>query len=125
MFSYLGSQASVDHVQVRNNFAPSDDPVFELVSPEFSQYATILYPSMGSPVINSENVWDIYCELHYRFEHLDDDAVNFIEEFQFYLDILDAQDNLDDVVVPPLGRELYGGLENCDADGALSYGWSQ
>ena len=70
-------QAAIDHVC--NNFAPSDDPVFEPVPPEFSQYATILYQSMGSPVIYSKNVWDIYCELHYRFEHLDD-AVNFIEE---------------------------------------------
>ena len=76
---------------------------------------------MGSPVINSENVWDIYCELHYRFEHLDD-AVNFIEECQVYLDILDAQDNLDDAAEPPLGRELYGGLENRDADGVYYMG---
>jgi hypothetical protein len=75
---------------------------------------------MGSPVVNSENVWDIYCELHHRFEHLDD-AVNFIEECQVYLDILDAQDNLDDAV-PPVGRELYGGPENRDADGAYYMG---
>jgi len=98
-------QAAIDHV--RNNFAPPDDPVFELVPQEFGQYATILYQSMGIPVVNSENVWDIYCELHHRFEHLDD-AVNFIEECQVYLDILDAQDNLDDSV-PPVRRELYGG----------------
>ena len=39
---------------------------------------------MGSPVINSKNVWDIYCKLHYGFEHLDD-AVNFIENDKFTL----------------------------------------
>ena len=50
-------QAAIDHV--RNNFAPSDDPVFEPVPPEFSQYATILYQNRGSPVIYSENICDI------------------------------------------------------------------
>ena len=34
---------------------------------------------MGSPAINSENVWNIYRELLYGFEHLDN-AENFLEE---------------------------------------------
>ena len=34
---------------------------------------------------------------------------------------MDAQDNLDDAV-PPVGRELYGGPENHDADGAYYMG---
>jgi hypothetical protein len=70
---------------------------------------------MGSPVINSENVWNIYRELLHRFEHLDD-AENFLEECQVYLNILDEQDNLDDEV-PPAGLELYGGSDNQDGDG--------
>ena len=106
-------QAAIDHI--RNTFAPPNDPVFELVPPEFGQYATILYQSMGSPAINSENVWNIYRELLHRFEHLDD-AVNFMEECQVYLDVLDNQVYLDDEV-PPAGLDLYGGPDNQDADG--------
>ena len=72
-----------------------------------------------------------HCELHHRFECLDY-TVNFIEEWQVYLDreILDAQDNLDiddSVPVAPVGRDLYSprGPENCDADGLFLYGWHQ
>lgn len=108
-------QAAIDHV--RNTYAPPNDPVFELVPPEFGQYASILYQSMGSPSINSDNVWNIYRELLHRFEHLDD-AVNFLEECQVYLNILDDQVDLDDeVAVPPTGIALYGGPDDQDADG--------
>ena len=106
-------QSAIDHV--RNTFAPPNDPVFELVPPEFGQYADILYQSMGSPIINSENIWNIYRELIYRFEHLDD-AVNFLEECQVYLNVLDDQANLDDEV-PPAELEFYGGPDDQDADG--------
>ena len=99
-------QAAIDHVW--NTFVPLNDPVFELVPPEFGQYATILYRSMGSPTINSDNVWNIYCELLHRFEHLDD-AVNFMEECQVYLNILDDQIelNFDDEVPPHWNRALW------------------
>ena len=45
---------------------------------------------MGSPVINSENVWNIYRELLYRFGYLDN-AEFFLEECQVYLNVLDDQ----------------------------------
>lgn len=106
-------QAAIEHV--RNAFAPPNDPVFELVPSEFGHYAAILYQSMGSPTINSDNVWNIYRELLHRFEHLDD-AVEFMEECQVYLNILDDQVNLDDEV-PPAGIELYGGPDDKDVDG--------
>ena len=116
-------QAAIDHV--RNTFAPPNDPVFALVPPEFGEYATILYQSMGSPAINSENVWHIYRELLHRFEHLDD-AVNFLEECQVYLNVLDNQVNLDDdnLAVPPAGLELYGGPDDQDVDGNYYMGVS-
>ena len=71
---------------------------------------------MGSPTINSDNVWNIYPELLHRFKHLDD-AENFMEECQVYLNILDDQleVNFDDEV-PPTGIELYGGPDDQDAD---------
>lgn len=69
---------------------------------------------MGSPVVNSENVWDIYCELIYRFEHLDQ-AVEFMEECQVFLSLCNDQDNNE--IAPPDGKELFGGLDHADKDG--------
>ena len=111
-------QAAIDHV--REAFAPPNDPVFELVPPEFGRYARILFQSMGSPVVDSENVWGVYRELLHRFEHLDD-AVNFIEECQVYLDIQDERANIENAV-PPAGVKLYGGLDMPDTDGAYYMG---
>jgi len=75
---------------------------------------------MGSPVINSENVWVVYRELLHRFEHLDD-AVDFIEECQIYLRLMDEQDDANDLS-PPTGRELQGGPENPDTKGFIYMG---
>ncbi|KDR77552.1 hypothetical protein GALMADRAFT_65908 [Galerina marginata CBS 339.88] len=112
-FKIQVEQAAIDHV--RQAFAPPSDPVFELVPSEFGKYAGILYTSMGSPTVNSENVWDIYRELVHRFEHLDD-AADFNEECQVYLDTLEDQSDIE-IAVPPLGVELYGGIENPDTNG--------
>ena len=99
-------QAVIDHVQ--NTFAPPNDLVFELVPPKYGQYATILYQSMGSPTINSENVWNIYWELLHQFEHLDN-AVDFMEECQVYLNFLDNQVNVDDEAVVVFGSPVWSG----------------
>ena len=100
---------------------PLNHPVFDLVPPEFGQYVTILYQSMGSPAINSDNVWNIYWELLHQFECLDN-AEKILEECQVYLNVLDDQVNLDDEV-PPAGIELYGGPDDQleDADGNYNY----
>jgi len=111
-------QAAIDHV--RQEFAPPDNPVFQLVPPEFGEYAGILFESMGSPDINSENIWEIYRELVYRFEHLDD-AVDFIEQLHVYLDLLDDEGNVADME-PPAGMELHGGMENPGPDGSYYMG---
>lgn len=105
---------------MRQEFAPSDNPVFQLGPPEFGEYAGILFESMGSPDISSENIWEIYRELVYRFEHLDD-AVDFIEQLQVYLDLLGDEGNIEDIE-PPAGMELQGGLENPGPDGAYYMG---
>jgi hypothetical protein len=73
-----------------------------------------------SPIVDSENVWGIYRELLHQFENLDD-AVDFIEECQVYLDILDEQVDIENAV-PPAGVELYRGLEEPDTDGTYYMG---
>lgn len=105
-------QAAIDYV--RQEFAPPDDPVFLLVPPEFELYAQALYESIGSPVVNSENVWDIYRQLIHRFEHLDE-AMEFMEECQVFLSIWDDHDEVE--IGPPEGVELLGGLDHADTDG--------
>ena len=101
-------------------FAPPGDPVFQLVPPEFEKYALILYRSMGSPDLNSENIWEVYRELLDRFGRLDD-AVDFIEECEIYLEMLEAQTN-DEENLAPVGEDLLGGPENPATDGAYYMG---
>ena len=56
---------------------------------------------MDSPVINSRNtIWAIYRELLHRFEHLDA-AVDFIEQYQVYLDPFNDSDHADMVEAEP------------------------
>lgn len=105
---------------MRQEFAPPEDPVFQLVPPEFGKYAGILYESMGSPTIKSDNIWEIYRELLHRFEHLDD-AVDFLEECLVYLDLIDKQINATELE-PPSGAELYGGPDNLREDGTYYMG---
>ncbi|KAJ7592344.1 hypothetical protein C8J56DRAFT_1046716 [Mycena floridula] len=49
------------HIQtVKEQLAPADHPVFELMPPSFYQYCFQSYQACGSPTITRENVWDVY-----------------------------------------------------------------
>ena len=64
---------------------------------------------IGSPVVNSEYVWDIiYHKLIYRF------AMEFMKECQVFLSIWDNQDRIE--IEQPEGVELFGGLDHTDTD---------
>lgn len=79
-----------EHIeQVRQRFAPPDDPVFELVPPMFDHHANILFESMGRPVINENNVWDVYNDLLHRFIHFEE-VVQYIEEWTKQLTAMDS-----------------------------------
>ncbi|KAH9487316.1 hypothetical protein JR316_0001389 [Psilocybe cubensis] len=119
-FKIQVSQEAID--EVRQIFAPPEDPVFQLVPPEFKHYADILYQSMESPVLTSENIWEVYSELLYRFENLDN-AVDFIEECQVYIEAMELQDNEDNEnSFKPQGRDLFGGIDNSKSDGTYYMG---
>jgi len=75
---------------------------------------------MGSPAVNSENIWDVYQELLAQFEQLDD-AVDFIEECEIYLAMLEAQINNEENLAP-VGKDLLGGPENPATDSAYYMG---
>ena len=94
--------------------------MFQLVPPKFGEYAGILYESMGSPDINSENIWEIYRELIHHFEHLDE-AVDLIEQLQVYLDLDDDDVDMADIK-PPVCMDLHGEPDNSGPDGAYYMG---
>ena len=75
---------------------------------------------MGSPAVNSEIIWDVYQELLAQFEQLDD-AVDFIEECEIYLAMLEAQTNNEENLAP-VGKDLLRGPENPATDGAYYMG---
>ena len=54
---------------------------------------------MESPILTSENIWEVYRELLARFEQLDD-AVDFIEECEIYLAMLEARTNEEENLSP-------------------------
>jgi len=99
---------------VRTLYAPADDPVFELVPETFGQYADTLYKSMGSPVISWQNVWDIYKELLFRFEHLDK-ATDCILAWEIQVNLMDLDG---DSSYPLIARQhdLLGGMDVIDQE---------
>lgn len=48
-------------------FAPPDDPVFQLVPPLFDTLAHSLYAAIGSPAVSSLSLWDVYRALLLKF----------------------------------------------------------
>jgi hypothetical protein len=95
---------------VREKFAPPSDPVFELVPPIFAHYASSAYAEIGSPDINSENIWMVYREIVERLTKIAEAG-----EDENYIDSVDQweiSENLQDrnTVFYPLiaGQELSG-----------------
>lgn len=77
---------------------------------------------MGNPIVTSDNIWDVYSELLHRFENLDD-AVDFIEECQVYLQAMDIQTSEEEKNVnKPAGKELLGGPDDPAIDGSYYMG---
>lgn len=48
-------------------FAPRDDPVFQLVPPLFDTLAHSLYTAIGSPAVSFQSLWDVYRALLLKF----------------------------------------------------------
>jgi hypothetical protein len=53
-------------------YAPPDDPVFQLVPPAFNDRANKLYADLGRPVVSSGTFWTIYLDLLHRFQDGED-----------------------------------------------------
>lgn len=48
---------------MRDQWAPAEDPVFQLTPPEFDDVARHEYAALGSPVVNLTSFWDVYLDL--------------------------------------------------------------
>jgi hypothetical protein len=44
-------------------WAPPDDPVFQLVPPDFEVYVTQCFEDLGKPQVTFGTFWDVYCQL--------------------------------------------------------------
>ncbi|KAF9541946.1 hypothetical protein CPC08DRAFT_650399 [Agrocybe pediades] len=102
--------------RARQLYAPPDNPVFQLVPPEFERYAGIIYESLDSPLVTRHNIWEIYEDMLYQFERLDELA-DLADAIQNYLAAVEEDERNQDLG-PPEGRELEGGCdpENPDVD---------
>ena len=122
IFSSLQTQIAVEPeaIQyVRDLYAPPSDPTFELVPAAFATYADIFYRGLGSQEISWDNVWDIYRDLLFRFEQLDE-IEDIVEEWETQVNLMD-----DDPPAIPLmdgQQDMLGGEEVLDEDGAYYMG---
>lgn len=114
---------------VHEKFAPPSDPVFELVPPLFAQYAGQAYAQMGSPELDSQNIWQVYRyiverlqEITARRANIDEDYIDTVDQWQV-TEFLHDQDEVPELPYPlPNGRELFGGFENPREDGSVYLG---
>ena len=95
-------------------YAPAEDPVFELVPENFGQFADTLYKSMGCSVISWKNVWDIYKELLFRFEHLDE-VTNCIEAWEIQVNLMDEDKDSGYPLIAGQS-DLLGGMDVIDKE---------
>jgi hypothetical protein len=52
----------------RDEWAPDDDPVFQLVPPLFQEIISSCYAAIGRPVVSFDTFWDIYLHLREAIE---------------------------------------------------------
>ncbi|KAF8164948.1 hypothetical protein B0H34DRAFT_779969 [Crassisporium funariophilum] len=106
--------------EVEKEWAPPDDPVFQLVPPNFGEQALALYASIGSPLVSSLTFWAVYSDLLDAFLALPHDP-----GFAAALLMADQGEEHDvpimaglwelqhsDNVVGPYGYVYMGGLDN-------------
>jgi hypothetical protein len=91
--------------EMQQEWAPLDDPVFQLTPTSFHTQITDHYTSLGCPAISRGTFWDIYKLLLVRFQRVSMD-VTFKEEF----DLANIRADQDMDLIPGL-RQLRIGDE--------------
>jgi hypothetical protein len=103
-------------------YAPSDDPVFQLVPPLFEERAQELYSKIGRPTITSDTFWNVYLQLLQEFRSLGNNpaVTQVLAEYQEMTQVVGEEDvqllpglrdlRNDDNIVGPHGDLHVGGL---------------
>ncbi|KAJ7718872.1 hypothetical protein DFH07DRAFT_872378 [Mycena maculata] len=99
--------------ETEQEWAPPDDPVFELTPPIFTKKIVEIYENLGRPAVSSRNFWNVYSNLL-------DSIIDVEEELTSAIQDLDAEFEASIELLPdkPLreganvvaGYEYYGGL---------------
>lgn len=107
-------QQAIDHV--RALYASPDDPVFNLVPPEFDFHANSVYEEIGSPHLMRENIWEVYVRMRDRLEELHEQDANnqeYIEQWEVEEKLTAANEDQSPYELLS-GKDLAGGVENSD-----------
>ncbi|PPQ82506.1 hypothetical protein CVT25_007076 [Psilocybe cyanescens] len=67
---------------------------------------------MGNHVVIGEHIWDVYKELLFQLQGLDE-AVEYITEWEEHLACVNSGGNTMDLIS---GKELEGGIDETDSD---------
>jgi hypothetical protein len=89
---------------MQQEWAPLDDPVFQLTPTSFHNQANDHYTALGCPAISRGTFWDVYKLLLARFRQ---DPVDVIIEEEFNLANLGANQDMD--LLPGLREMRIGG----------------
>ncbi|KAJ7844680.1 hypothetical protein B0H13DRAFT_2411186, partial [Mycena leptocephala] len=95
--------------EMQEQWAPLNNPVFELTPPVFTSKICEIYESLGRPEVTSSSFWDVYCNILERIVQVDEDLTTGHDAaFLAPMELLPGQKELrqgDDVVAG-----YYGGL---------------
>jgi hypothetical protein len=72
--------------KVEAQFAPPDDPVFQLVPPLFDQRAREHYLKIGQPIVSSDTLWTIFRQLLQQFQ-ADEEDVELMDSLVTHKDL--------------------------------------
>ena len=56
--------------EAEEEWAPSDDPIFQLVPPDFQAIVSKCYDDLGRPAVTSDQFWEVYCNLRDSVEEV-------------------------------------------------------
>ncbi|KAJ6553413.1 hypothetical protein B0H19DRAFT_1211058 [Mycena capillaripes] len=102
--------------EMEAQWAPPNDPVFELTPPIFTAKIRELYTSFGSPAVTSRNFWEIYCYLLNAIIPIQDEFSEAIQNhnngFDCTIELILGQIPLREGVNVVAGYDYYGGVPN-------------
>ncbi|KAJ6534299.1 hypothetical protein B0H19DRAFT_1272015 [Mycena capillaripes] len=108
--------------EMEAQWAPQDDPVFQLTPPVFTAKIRAIYESFDSPPVTSDNFWDLYRSLLTAITPIQDELSDAIENyengFDCQIELIPNQKPLREGVDVVAGYENCGGVPNFPLPGS-------